>query len=418
MTCAEECGGAPVGDAQMKILVADRFSDSGIASMSDAGHEVVSDPTLTDEALREALAAAGAQVLIVRSTKVSAEMMDADPDLELIVRAGAGYDSVDVEGASTRGIFVANCPGKNAVAVAELAFALILAIDRRIADNVSDGRSGKWNKAGFSRAAGVKGQTLGLIGLGNIGTEMVERANAFGMPVVAWSRSLTDARAEELGVSRLESPVDVARNSDVVSLHVASTPETRHLVDATFLDAMRPGAVLINTTRGAVVDEDALLVALDEKGLLAGLDVFEGEPAYKKGKFSSKLAAHPNVYLTHHIGASTAQATVAIGDEAVRIIMVYAEKGVVLNCVNLAHHTGATFMLTVRHLDKVGVLASVLDEMRKSNWNVQEMENLVFAGERAACARIRFAGKMNEETVDRIRRHPHVIAVSAMSISK
>ena len=132
----------------MKVLVADKFSESGIATMADAGHEVVSEPTLTDGALLEALAAEGAQVLIVRSTKVSADMMDATPGLELIVRAGAGYDTIDVEGASTRGIFVANCPGKNAVAVAELAFALILGIDRRIADNVSYSRAGQWNKAG------------------------------------------------------------------------------------------------------------------------------------------------------------------------------------------------------------------------------------------------------------------------------
>ena len=400
----------------MKVLVADKFSESGMASMTAAGHEVVSDPSLNGEALRDALAAERPQVLIVRSTKVGAEMMDANSNLELIVRAGAGYDTIDVDGASKRGVFVANCPGKNAVAVAELAFALILGIDRRIADNVADARQGRWNKAGFSKASGLKGRTLGLIGLGNIGTEMVERARAFGMPVVAWSRSLTDSRAEQLGVTRVESPIEVARNSDIVSLHVASKPETKHLVNAEFLAAMKPGSVLINTTRGAVVDEDALMAALDEKGLFVGLDVFSGEPAYKEGDFSNTLAEHPSVYLTHHIGASTAQATAAIGDEAVRIVTVYAEEGVVPNCVNLADHTGATFMLTVRHLDKVGVLASVLDEMRKSNWNVQEMENLVFAGEEAACARIRFAGQMNDETVEKIRSHPDVIAVSAISL--
>ncbi|MFV1981450.1 MAG: NAD(P)-dependent oxidoreductase, partial [Rhodothermia bacterium] len=350
------------------------------------------------------------------STNVSADMMDANPNLELIVRAGAGYDTIDVDGASKRGIYVANCPGKNAIAVAELAFALILAIDRKIADNVSEARRGHWNKAEFSKAAGLKGRTLGLIGLGNIGTEMIARARAFGMPVVAWSRSLTRERAEDLKIIQVDTPLQVARGSDIVSLHVASNADTKHLVDEAFLAEMRPGAVLVNTTRGAVVDEVALMHAIEEKDLFVGLDVFEGEPSHKEGALESTLAAHPNVYVTHHIGASTAQATAAIGEEAVRVVITYATEGVVPNCVNLADQTGATHMLTVRHLDKVGVLARVLDEVRKSHWNVQEMENMVFAGDGAACARIRFIGELNEQTIERIRDHQDVLAVSIIAL--
>jgi D-3-phosphoglycerate dehydrogenase len=402
----------------MKILIADKFSDDGVASMRDEGHEVLVDPSLSGDTLLEALEVGKPQILVVRSTKVTAEMMDANPHLELIVRAGAGFDTIDVAGASGRGVFVANCPGKNAVAVAELAFALILAIDRRIADNVSEARVGHWNKSGFSKAVGLKGRTLGLIGLGNIGTEMISRATAFGMPVVAWSRSLTSERANDLGITQAQSPADVAGRSDIVSLHVASNADTKHLVDDQFLGSMNDGAILINTTRGAVVDEEALLKAIDEKQLFVGLDVFENEPAHKEGAFENSLARHPNVYLTHHIGASTEQATAAIGDEAVRVVTTYANEGVVPNCINLADHTGATHMLTVRHLDKVGVLASVLDEIRRSKWNVQEMENLVFAGEAAACARIRFAGEMSTETIDRIRSHPDVIAVSVIAFNE
>jgi D-3-phosphoglycerate dehydrogenase len=400
----------------MKILIADKFSESGVESMRGDGHEVVVDPSLSGEALLDAFSSVRPQVLIVRSTKVTADMMDADSNLELIVRAGAGYDTIDVEAASRRGIFVANCPGKNAVAVAELAFALILAIDRKVADNVSDARQGRWNKAGFSKASGLKGRTLGLVGLGNIGSEMVGRAKAFGMPVVAWSRSLTSDQAKQLGIERADSPLDVAAASDIVSLHVASTGETKHLVNRAFLDAMKPGAVLVNTSRGAVVDEAALLDALDAKGIFVGVDVFEGEPAQKEGELDSPLADHPNVYLTHHIGASTAQATQAIGDEAVRVVTTYANEGKVLNCVNIAEQTGANHLLTVRHLDKIGVLASVLEEVRKSDWNVQEMENLVFAGDMAACARIRFAGEMNQSTVDTIAELPDVIAVSIIPL--
>lgn len=402
----------------MKVLVADKFSEDGIASMRAAGHKVVADASLNGDDLKTALQNEKSNVLVVRSTKVPSDMMDANPSLELIVRAGAGYDTIDVRGASDRGIFVANCPGKNAVAVAELAFGLILAIDRRIADNVAEARAGHWNKAGFSKAAGLKERTLGLIGLGNIGMEMVRRAEAFGMNIIAWSRSLTDERAEELEIERATTPIDVASKADIVSIHVASTPDTRHLVDAAFLDAMRPDSVLINTARGAVVDETALTEALEAKNLWLGLDVFEGEPAAKEGEFSHPLAGHPRVYLTHHIGASTEQATTAIGNEAVRIVNTYASTGVVPNCVNLASHTGATHMMTVRHLDKVGVLASVLDEIRKSNWNVQEMENLVFDGERAACARIRFVGDMQQTTMDQIQSNPDVLAVSVISLTE
>ncbi len=401
----------------MKILIADKFSDDGVKTIRNAGHTVTVDASLNGDALLEALRAETPNVLVVRSTKVTIPMMDTCPSLELIVRAGAGYDTIDVQGASERGIFLANCPGKNAVAVAELAFGLILTLDRFIPDNVKLARDGEWNKKGFSKAEGIKGKTLGLIGLGNIGKAMIKRAKAFGMDVVAWSRSLTDEKAADLGVLRMDSPRQVAEVSDVLSVHVAANADTRHLINANILSALRPGGVLINTSRGSVVDETALLEAMNEKGIRAGLDVFEGEPSHKAGPFEHPLAGHPNVYLTHHIGASTAQATAAIGAEAVRVILTYAETGNVPNCVNLADHTAATYLLTVRHLDKVGVLAAVLDAMRKASWNVQEMENLVFAGEKAACARIRFAGEMDEATMAAIRSNPDVIAVSALPLT-
>src|SRR5690606_30073733 len=159
----------------MTVLIADAFSEAGQQQLRDAGHHVVYEPKLKGGELTEALARHAPAVLVVRSTKVTEADLDASPELELIVRAGAGYDTIDVEGASRRGIFVANCPGKNAAAVAELAFGLILALDRRLPDNVQQARAGQWNKAAFSEAQGVKGRTLGLIGMGSIGQEMVTR---------------------------------------------------------------------------------------------------------------------------------------------------------------------------------------------------------------------------------------------------
>src|SRR6266481_6227368 len=207
----------------MKILIADKFEKSGQEGLAEIGCEVLYQPDLKDEALVAAIANELPDVLVVRGTKVTEPMLEAGA-LKLVVRAGAGYNTIDVAAASRRGIYVSNCPGKNSIAVAELAFALILALDRRIADNVVALRAGEWNKKEFSRARGLFGRTLGLVGLGKIGQEMIPRARAFGMPVVAWSRSLSAEKAEQLGVERKETPLEVARAADIVSIHVALKP--------------------------------------------------------------------------------------------------------------------------------------------------------------------------------------------------
>ncbi len=400
----------------MTILVADKLSQSGLDEMSGAGAEVVSIPELTGESLVAALTEHNPSVLIVRSTKVPDEALAAAADLQLVVRAGAGYDTIDVAGASARGIFVANCPGKNAVAVAELAVGLMLAVDRRIPDNVLDAREGRWAKATYSKASGIKGRRLALIGMGNIGQAVATRACALEMDVCAWSRSLTPESAEKMGVSYRDSILAAIDGADVVSLHCAATADTAGLADRPFFEALKDGATFINTTRSSVVDEDALLWALDNKGIRAGLDVFSEEPAFKSGPFESRVATHPSVYVTHHIGASTTQAQEAIADEAVRVVLAFARTGEVANCVNMAAGSDATHQLTVRHLDRVGVLAAVLDEMRRAEWNVQEMENLLFLGGDSACAYIRFQGNPDSETLDRIGRHPDILATSVVKL--
>ena len=400
----------------MDILIADKLSPSGLEKLKAAGHRVHDHPSLTGDDLAASLRKINPSVLLVRSTKVPDSALAAAADLQLVVRAGAGYDTIDVSGASARGIFVANCPGKNAVAVAELTLGLILSLDRRIPDNVADARRGEWAKATYSKAEGLKGRRLALIGLGNIGKAVARRAQAFGLEVSAWSRSLTPAKAAKLGVDFRETVLDAVKGADIVSLHVAATPDTRLLADRTFFKAMKPGALFINTTRSSVVDEEALLEAMDQKGVRAGLDVFDEEPAAKSGSFESKLAAHPSVYITHHIGASTEQAQEAIAQEAVRVVLGFAETGEVANCVNMAAASDATHQLTVRHLDHVGVLAAVLDEMRSAGWNVQEMENLLFLGGEAACAYIRFQGKPDPDVLDRIARHPDVLATSIVEL--
>lgn len=387
----------------MKVLVADKFEESGLQGLREAGCEVLYQPDLKDDALTEELRASGAEVLVVRSTRVTKPMLEAGK-LSLVIRAGAGYNTIDVETASERGIYVSNCPGKNSIAVAELAFGLLLALDRRIPENATDLKQGVWNKKEYSKARGLFGRTLGLIGVGGIGREMIPRARAFGMPVVAWSRSLTPARARELGVERKESPEEVARAADVVSVHVALKPETKGLIGQSFFEAMRPGAFFVNTSRAEVVDEAALDRAVREKGVRAGLDVFAAEPSGGTGQVPAGLFGNPAVIGTHHIGASTDQAQEAIAAETVRIVKEYAETGRAPNVVNLARKSPATHLLVVRHFDRVGVLAAVFDEIKAAGINVQETENIVFDGARAAVARIHLNQAPEPATLEAIRR--------------
>jgi D-3-phosphoglycerate dehydrogenase len=300
-----------------------------------------------------------------------------------------------------------------------LAFALILALDRRIADNVITLRQGQWNKKEFSRARGLYGRTLGLVGTGQIGREMIERARGFGMPIVAWSRSLTDERAAALGVERRETPEDVAQASDIVSIHLALKPETRGIVNHAFFERMREGAYFINTSRGEIVDQSALLRAMRERGVRAGLDVFASEPASATGEFADEIRHEPNLYGTHHIGASTNQAQEAIAAETVRIIKTFKESGKVPNVVNLSVRTPATHLLIVRHRDRPGVLASVLGAIRTANINVQEMENIIFEGSgSAAVARINLESAPPAEMFARLRaENPDIIELDLLKIS-
>jgi D-3-phosphoglycerate dehydrogenase / 2-oxoglutarate reductase len=402
----------------MKVLIADKFEDSGRAAIAGGGCELDYRPGTKDAALVEALRTTGADVLVVRSTKVTREMLEAGR-LSLVVRAGAGVNTIDVAAASERGIYVANCPGKNSIAVAELAFALILALDRRVADNVTDLRRGVWNKAEYSKARGLYGRTLGLVGVGEIGKEMIPRAQAFGMPVVAWSRRLTPQRAAELGIERKDSPAAVAAACDVLSVHVAADIQTKHLIGENVFLALKPGAIFINTARAEVVDHDAMIRAVHERGLRVGLDVFRGEPAGGTGEVKDDLFALPNVIATHHIGASTDQAQEAIAAETARIVLDYKATGRAPNVVNLAKKSPATHLLLVRHLDRVGVLAAVFDRIKAAGINVQETENIVFEGANAALARIHINQAPSADTLAAIENSTDdILALSVVPLGK
>ena len=387
----------------MKILVADKFEETGLSGLRAMGCEVLYEPDLSGESLGKRLAEAAPHVLIVRSTKVSAAEIEEATRLALIVRAGAGYNTIDTKAASARAIAVSNCPGKNAIAVAELTFGLILALDRRIAEQTADLARGVWKKGEYGKARGLAGRTLGVLGLGPIGREVIRRAHAFGMNVVAHSRSLDAGLAQELGVTRAASIHKVAIAADIVTVHLALTKETRGLLDAAFFGAMKQGAFFVNTSRGEVVDAEALFAAVKDRSLRAGLDVFSREPEGASGTFDDPIVKFPTVVGTHHVGASTEQAQNAIAEETVRIVRAFKTTGQVPNAVNIAAQTPSTHLLSVQHRDRVGVLAHVFNELKLAGINIEQAENIVFAGAEAASARIHVSREPDAATLQRIR---------------
>ena len=390
----------------MKVLIADKVSAKMVAELEALGCDVVVNPELSAEAIPAALA--GVEVLIVRSTKVSAAAVEAGSALSLIIRAGAGVNTIDLKSASEHGVYVANCPGKNTDAVAELAIGLLIAADRRIPDALIDLRAGHWRKKEYGKANGLKGRTLGVVGLGNIGLAVARRAQALGMHVIACSRSLTPQKAKALDVGHCPTLELLAEQSDAISLHLALAPDTRGIINADFFARMKKGALLINTARSEIVDIAALKDVLRSGKIRAGLDVFENEPAAGESPFADAELAGLLSAAAPHIGASTEQAEEAIAEETVRIARAFIDSGKPLNAVNQRQlHSGVRCV--VRHYNRVGVLANVLHELRSAGINIEEMENTIFAGELAACCSLVLDKTPSAEVLARIGAAENVI---------
>jgi len=318
----------------MKVLIADKFEKSGVEGLKGLGCEVVSNPDLKDAALTAALKELGPTVLVVRSTKVTADHLAATGALKLVLRAGSGVNTIDVKAATGRGVKVANCPGLNATAVAELVIGLMIALDRRIADNVSELRAGSWNKKEYGKARGLKGRTLGVVGLGQIGRLVARRALALEMSILYHDVVAAEEFDRLPNVKRV-SLEELLKRADIVTLHVPALPETKNLMNEQRIGLMPPHALLINTCRGDVVDESALVKALKEKKIAAAAaDVYANEPAAAKDTYAGPLKDLPNFYGTHHIGASTDEAQEAVATETVRIVREFKSSGKVLNSVN------------------------------------------------------------------------------------
>jgi D-3-phosphoglycerate dehydrogenase len=377
----------------MKIVVADAFSPNGIEEMKKMGHEVTYEPKVAGENFVKLMAEVKPVVLIVRSKKVTKEVIDANPKLEMVIRAGAGYDTIDVSHCSQKGIYVCNCPGKNSVAVAELTMGLMIAIDRRIAEGNQLLKEGKWAKGKFADCLGLKGRTVGLLGIGNIGKEVAKRALAFDMKVLAVDPFLTKEQIEGMGATKIETAKELSEQADILSIHVPALPETIGMINKEFLSHLKPDSVIINAARGNLVNEDDILEHLDKvKGFWYGADVFKNEPAGKEADFDHKLAKHPKVVGSHHVGASTLEAETAIGIEAVRMVKEYGASKKVNNCVNLAMDIKKTHCISAKYMSKVGALAAILAILDKNGLKIEELKNEVFKDRKACVSEIHFTG--------------------------
>ncbi len=324
----------------MHILIADKFEAAGIAGLERLGSTVTVEPDLQPDTLPAALNRTGAKILVVRSTKVPAAVLDAAPTLEAVIRAGAGYDNIDCDHAAERGIAVCNTPGMNAVAVAELTMGHLINLDRRLPEQDAEIKAGRWNKKEYAKARGLKGMTMLVIGTGAIGTEVIKRAQAFGIEIWAQSRSLGDDTARALGIRPLPYTRDALYEAlprmDAVTIHLAATDDTRGLCDERFFSAMKPGASFINTSRGEVVVEEALIEAVRSRGIRAALDVYQNQPKEAAAPWVSAVAQASGVYGSHHCGASTDQAQFAVAEEVVRIVSEHMSGGEWLHQVNAA----------------------------------------------------------------------------------
>ena len=312
----------------MKVLIADKFPDNHIQTLKDNGIEVVYEAKAGENDIPNLVK--DAEFIVVRSTNVNAAAINAGANLKIVIRAGSGYNNIDVKAATEKGVSVSNTPGKNSIAVAELAMGLLVSLDRKIPDNVKDFNAGVWNKAKYSKAEGLFGKTLGIIGVGNIGKEIAKRAQAFGMKVIGYDV----VKSEGIGIEYIEDLEKLISMSDAITLHVPANPQTKGMFNDKLFGLMKKGAMLINTSRADVIDEDALIKAVKEKGIIAAVDVFKGEPEGKDGAVISKLQNVDGIYVTHHIGASTEQAQDAVAEETIKIILEYKKSGQILHCVN------------------------------------------------------------------------------------
>jgi D-3-phosphoglycerate dehydrogenase len=344
----------------MKIVVCDPVSPKGIALLQQRPEfqVVVLPKRLTEAELLPVVADATA--LVVRSeTKVTRKVIEAAKKLRVVGRAGVGVDNVDVEAATQHGIVVMNTPGGNTVTTAELSFAMMLALARKVPQAHVSMAAGKWDRKLF-QGAELLGKTLGVLGMGRIGSEVTKRALAFGMRVIAYDPYLTEDRAKAIGAEFADSVDDLYRAADFITVHMPVTPETKHMLNAAAFAKMKPGVCLVNCARGEIIVENDLIAAI-ESGKVAGaaLDVYSVEPLPADHPFRKQ----PNLILTPHLGASTQEAQEKCGIEVAEVIAGYLLTGEVRNAVNLPYLDAKTYELVKPYLPLGEALGKLLAQL-------------------------------------------------------
>ncbi len=398
----------------MRLLIADELDFEPFEELRLLGVEVLYQPELTPDSLP--VVALSANILVVRSTAVTAATIQAAPQLNLIIVAAPDVNMVDVQAASQRGVYVANCPGDHAPAVAELVFALMLALDRRLVDATVELRAGKWCQTGYRQARGIRGRRIGIVGLGAVGRTVLERSRAFGMIPLGWSRSLTAARAMRLDVGYCSSLLEMAQRAEILTIHLPLTADTRRIVGRQILEALPDGALLINTAQADLIDLRALHELAPKKGLKVGLDVHLNEPDDDDTDYESPLFTEQIAYGTPHIAGVTKQAKLAVAAEVCRIVRAFLTEEEVPNVVNICRNTPARFTLVLRLADRVGVLANALNVIKRHGLNIEECTNTVFDGANAACTKLRLTGRPTEACLQEIRAFEEVLYVDVVQL--
>jgi D-3-phosphoglycerate dehydrogenase len=386
----------------MKILVACELPEFAVAELRTLTTEIVYRPDVRPDELRELMPGVG--ILVVDDRRVSPDTVHRGETLQMIVRAGPGPGDVSVADASAQGVFVTHCPDQHAVAVAELAFGLMLALDRRIVDSTLALREGRWNRAEVKDSRGLAGRTLGLLGFGPACREIAARAHAFGMPTLAWCPASAPEDYAAQHVRFCSSARELARESDVVVVsEVADGQESRVLADADFLENMKEGAALVHVGGPGAIDEPALARIVPARKLRVALDAFSSEPTGESARFRYRLCDLPGVIGTPHVAAVTDQARNATATEVVHIVRSFLVSGEALHCLNLLEHSPATWQLMLRVRDAVGVMASVLEAIRADGINAEEVTSRVFVGARAAWCTIALDERPSTEALEAIR---------------
>jgi D-3-phosphoglycerate dehydrogenase len=392
----------------MKILIACPLTENALLELQGLGAELVYEPELTAERLEDLIP--DVAVLVVCRLRVSPEMIATGKALQLIVRAGTDTANIAIDAASTAGVFVANCPYMDAVAIAELTVGLLVALDRRVLENAEASREGARADEMNVDAVGLAGRKLGLLGFGPIEREIAKRARAFEMNLLAWSPTLTPELAAESGIEFCAWPRELARESDVVAVYAAARDAGEVLVDAEFLRSMRPGASFVYMGHPAALDEQALLTVARERGLRVACDISAPQLSDSDtGRITSRLQTLPGVIGTCRLADRTRQVQQATSAEVVRIVRGFVVAGEVRNCLNLSEHSPATWQLVLRLKDKPGVLAAIVEVVRADGINIEDVTSRLFTGAMAVWCTIALDERPSNDALSAIRQTDGVL---------